>query len=257
MKKNLKKTSLVFLILFFASISPAVAQKPLPDSSFSVSEISTGVYVHTSYQRYNGAMFPSNGLIVDAGNEVVLIDTAWDTLGGDMSQTKQLAMWIDANLKKKISLCIVSHAHSDRIGGISVLTGRGAKVLSTRRTAERAVARGYEKPEAVLPDDTTFTRGNVQIECFFPGEGHTADNIVVWLPEQKILYGGCFVKSTEARDLGNLADANPAAWSASLRRVIEKFPSPKIVVPGHQAWDDAGSLQHTLRLLEKFVSPKK
>ena len=40
------------------------------------------------------------------------------------------------------------------------------------------------------------------------GEGHTKDNIVIWFDIEKILYCGCFVKSTESIELGNIVDAN-------------------------------------------------
>jgi hypothetical protein len=32
-------------------------------------------------------------------------------------------------------------------------------------------------------------------ESFFPGAGHTRDNLAVWLPQQRVLFGGCFLKS--------------------------------------------------------------
>ena len=59
-------------------------------------------------------------------------------------------------------------------------------------------------PELVTPG-TAVTVGT--IEVFFPGAGHTRDNLVVWLPEHRVLFGGCMVKSARGRTPGNLADA--------------------------------------------------
>ncbi|RYZ24762.1 MAG: subclass B1 metallo-beta-lactamase, partial [Sphingobacteriales bacterium] len=105
--------------------------------------------------------------------------------------------------------------------------------------------------------DTTFIMGQEPIRCYFPGEGHTSDNIVVWLPNQQILHGGCFVKSVAAFGMGNLADANLNEWANSIRRVKIRFGTAKIVVPGHEGWSDPKSLDHTLRLLEKHAASKR
>jgi hypothetical protein len=63
------------------------------------------------------------------------------------------------------------------------------------------------------------------------------------------MYGGCLVKSTEAKDLGNIADANLAEWPKTIRKLIKRYPNPTYVVPGHFGWDSK-ALQHTLKLLE-------
>ncbi len=96
-----------------------------------------------------------------------------------------------------------------------------------------------------------FTVGGRSFTAYYPGEGHTRDNIVVWFPEARLLYGGCLVKSTEATDLGNVTEANLAAWPVTLRNVSRKFPRPRYVIPGHQSWASTESLQHTVELLER------
>lgn len=102
----------------------------------------------------------------------------------------------------------------------------------------------------VFTRDTTFNIGSVVFSAFYPGEGHSKDNIVVWFTKARILYGGCFVKSTEAKDLGNLNDANPSAWPASIKKVKANFPSPLFIIPGHQGWASLESLDYTTELLK-------
>ena len=82
-------------------------------------------------------------------------------------------------------------------------------------------------------------------------------DIVVWLPNQQILHGGCFVKSVAAFGMGNIADANLTEWATSVRRVMNQFGTAKTVVPGHEEWGDTKSLEHTLRLLEKHAASKR
>ncbi|WP_420150808.1 subclass B1 metallo-beta-lactamase [Spirosoma sp.] len=229
-----------------------VTQKP----TLKVTPLNANVFVHTTYGMYNNTPYPSNGLIIKTKDGIILVDSGWDTVN-DTDNTQQLLRWVADNLHQPVRLCVVTHAHDDRVGGISALKKAGVRVVSTPLTAQNAVKRGFESPEGILPNDTTFTIGQEPIRCYFPGKGHTSDNIVVWLPNQQILYGGCLIKSVAVFGMGNLADANVAAWSGSIRNVMNRFGTAKIVVPGHEDWGDAKSLEHTLRLVEKHLATKR
>jgi len=80
---------------------------------------------------------------------------------------------------------------------------------------------------------------------------------VIWFDKDKILYGGCLVKSTESNGLGNIEDANIPAWSTTIVNVMDKFPKPKYVIPGHLGWADNKGLQHTLQLLRQYSRQNK
>jgi glyoxylase-like metal-dependent hydrolase (beta-lactamase superfamily II) len=88
------------------------------------------------------------------------------------------------------------------------------------------------------------------VEVFAPGAGHTRDNAVVWLAEQRILFGGCMVKSVTAPDLGYVADAVVADWPVSVRRARDRYSEARIVVPGHGTIH-GDSIGATLGLLAK------
>ncbi|MBO0934242.1 subclass B1 metallo-beta-lactamase [Fibrella aquatilis] len=247
----------VLNVFFFLSLFCGLAQAQAPQKPpLSVTPLSAQVYVHTTYGVYQGTSVPSNGLIINTNDGVVLVDTGWDS-DGNTDNTRQLLRWIADSLRQPVRLCIVTHAHEDRVGGIGELRKAGVRVISTPLTARKSVKLGYEAPDGILPSDTTFTIGQEPIRCYFPGEGHTSDNIVVWLPNQQILHGGCFVKSVAAFGMGNIADANLKAWGSSIRNVMRQFGSARIVVPGHEEWGDTQSLTHTLRLLEKHAAAKR
>jgi metallo-beta-lactamase class B len=106
-------------------------------------------------------------------------------------------------------------------------------------------------PEGVLPNDTTIVLGNTTLRVYYPGEGHTRDNVVVWFPGKKILFGGCFIKSLDAKGLGNIADANLDQWPNSVRTLDSIFSDARLVIPGHQSSGGKELLRHTLDLLEK------
>jgi metallo-beta-lactamase class B len=241
-----------FLLLLYPRVQAQIVATP----PISVSPITSGVYVHVSYGMYGGQPYPSNGLIVDTKDGVVLVDTGWDS-DTSTDNTRQILQWVATNLRKPVRLCIVTHAHDDRVAGIRELRRAGVRVISTPATARKAVDRGFQSPEPVLPTDTTFSFGQESIRCFFPGEGHTSDNIVVWLPKQRVLFGGCLVKSVAVFGMGNLADANVNAWAGSIRKLISQFGTARIVVPGHEDLSDAKALDHTLKLVEKYTAAKK
>lgn len=244
--------ALLFFILFHNLAQAQPPQKP----KLTVTPLNDRVLVHTTYGVYQKNSVPSNGLIIKTSNGIVLVDTGWDS-DGNTDNTRQLLQWVADSLRQPVRLCIVTHAHEDRVGGISELRKAGVRVVSTALTAQKSVKLGYEAPEGILPNDTTFTVGQEPIRCYFPGEGHTNDNIVVWLPKEQILHGGCFVKSVAAFGMGNVADANLNEWANSIRNVMDQFGSAKIIVPGHEAWSDKKSLEHTLRLLEKHGTSKR
>lgn len=221
-----------------------------------VTPLNDRVYVHTTYGIYRNTAVPSNGLIINTRDGVVLVDTGWDT-DTNTDNTRDLLQWVATNLHQPVRLCIVTHGHEDRVGGISELRKAGIRAISTPLTAQKSVKLGYESPEGILPNDTTFTIGQEPIRCYFPGQGHTSDNIVVWLPNQKILHGGCLIKSVAAFGMGNLADANLNEWAGSIQNVMKQFGTAKIVVPGHEEWGDTKSLTHTLALLQKQAEGKK
>lgn len=127
---------------------------------------------------------------------------------------------------------------------------RGIKAHSTALTAALAKKNGYEEPLGDLQTVTNLKFGNMKVETFYPGKGHTGDNIVVWLPQYNILAGGCLVKSADAKDLGNVADAYVNEWSTSIENVLKRYRNINLVVPGHGEVGDRGLLLHTLDLLK-------
>jgi glyoxylase-like metal-dependent hydrolase (beta-lactamase superfamily II) len=86
------------------------------------------------------------------------------------------------------------------------------------------------------------------LEVFYPGAGHTKDNVVVWIPSAKVVFGGCLIRSLNSRGLGNLSDAYPEEWGKSALAVKETYPDSLIVVPGHGKRGDRSLIDHTINL---------
>ncbi|EJR42701.1 BcII family subclass B1 metallo-beta-lactamase [Bacillus mycoides] len=257
MKKNILLkvgvcVSLLGTIQFVSTISSVKAEQKLEQKviknetgTISISQLNKNVWVHTELGYFNGVAVPSNGLVLNTSKGLVLVDSSWDD-----KLTKELIEMVEKKFQKRVTDVIITHAHTDRIGGIKTLKERGIKAHSTALTAELAKKNGYEEPLGDLQTITNMKFGNIKVETFYPGKGHTEDNIVVWLPQYNILAGGCLVKSAEAKDLGNVADAYVNEWSISIENVLNRYGNTNSVVPGHGDIGDKGLLLHTLNLLK-------
>jgi metallo-beta-lactamase class B len=181
----------------------------------------------------------------------VLFDTPWDS-----TQFQPLLDSIKLKHGKQVVICIATHSHEDRTGGLEFYRNQGIKTYTTRQTDLISQVKHEKRAEFLLKKDTTFKVGQYAFQTFYPGPGHAPDNIVIWVNKSKILYGGCFVKSTEASDLGNLADADVVAWPQSIKNVQQRFKYPKFVIPGHQGWSSRLSLIHTLDLIATYQRSK-
>lgn len=201
--------------------------------------------MYRSFAEYEGNLVSANGLIVESADEVALIDTPWDK-----EQTIQLLEWVDRELNNAISFAVITHAHMDRIGGIDVLKSRDIPTISGHLTVKEATGNSFSRPDFTFRTDTLLTYGNASLEVYYPGPGHTEDNTVVYLKDQYILYGGCFIKGASFTTLGNLEDADTAEWPNSLRNVMERYPQRKRVIPGHGNLSP-GAIERTMDLLSK------
>jgi metallo-beta-lactamase class B len=200
--------------------------------------LAPGVWLHVTADRD----IPANGLLVEGTSSSILVDSGWND-----AHAKRLFDFA-ARRHKPVSDVIVTHSHGDRIGGAAYALGRGARVHASPQTIAHAESNHLPVPNAPLSSPATITASGATVETFFPGRGHSDDNIVVWVPAARILFGGCFLKSNVATDLGNVADADIGAWPASLAAVRARYPNPAIVVPGH-GFPGGDPIAHTESLL--------
>ena len=242
--------TIAWLLAAFLCINGAYPQESKP--VITITPLTGNFYLCQSFLLYGKALVSCNVLYAVTAQGVVLISTP-----PDEDQTRQLIDSIGRRHHKKIVLAIAPHFHKDGTGGFGVLQQQGIPTWSSLQTLQLCRERKEHPAQFYFVHDTSFTIGGETLQTYYPGEGHAKDNIVVWFGREKILFGGCFVKSTEADDLGYLGDANTAQWPASIVKVIHKFPSPRYIIPGHQGWSDLSSLQHTLDLLREDKKKKE
>lgn len=204
-------------------------------------------YIYTTYNTYQGNRIPANGMYLVTSEGVVLFDTPWDT-----TQFQPLLDSIQLKHKKSVSLCIATHWHEDRTEGLEYYKKKGIRTYTTRLTDDWSKKNNMKRAEYLIEKDTTFNIGGYSFETYFPGHGHTADNIVLWFNKEKILYGGCLIKGVDAKNLGNMSDASTTEYYPTLKNVDKKYPNPAVIIVSHSDWKDNRSLRHSMKLARKL-----
>ena len=88
------------------------------------------------------------------------------------------------------------------------------------------------------------------LKVFYPGPGHTSDNITVGIDGTDIAFGGCLIKDSKAKSLGNLGDADTEHYAASAR-LVRRSPKASMIVMSHSAPIAAPQSSHTARMADK------
>jgi len=211
-------------------------------------KLSEKAYVHVSVSEIAGfGMVSSNGLFFVNGNEAYLFDTP-----ATNSQTETLVKWIAETLSATVSTFVPNHWHDDNLGGLDYLHSIGVKSYANQMTIDLAKENGKTVPQHGFTESLRLNLNGDIVECYYFGGGHSADNIVVWIPSEKILFPGCMLRDMRSNGLGNVADAKLDEWLPTIQKVIAKFPDAKIVIPGHGNIGGMEILEHTSRLLREF-----
>jgi metallo-beta-lactamase class B len=229
---------ILFLLLLSSDIS---AQNR--DNRLKITQLTGEFYVFTTFNSYKGDRISANGMYLVTNDGIVMFDTPWDT-----TQFQPLLDSIENRHHKNVVLCIATHFHEDRTGGLQYYAQQGIKTYTTKQTDELSKKRGMKRAEFLMDKDSVFKVGQYSFQTYFPGPGHAPDNIIIWFEKEKILYGGCLVKSVEYNDLGNLADASVKEYATTIKNVQAKCKKPQYIIPGHGDWTDTNSLNHTLQM---------
>lgn len=236
---------LASIVLFLIILSNSFAQSK--NSPLQISHLMGDFYVYKTFHDYKGTLISANAMYLVTDKGVVLFDAPWDK-----TQFQPLLDIIKAKHHKEVVMCFATHSHEDRAGGLEFYGKKGIKTYTIKLTDQILEKNKEKRAQFVIPNDTTFTVGQHSFEVYYPGKGHAPDNIVVWFNKEKVLYGGCFIKSTEAKDLGYLGDSDVKEWEKSIKKVQSKFKNPKYIITGHDDWKDLSSLNHTLKLVQEY-----
>ncbi len=188
--------------------------------------------------------FISNaGFVVTPAGVVVI-----DALGSPV-----LAQRLLAEIRKitplPVTHVILTHYHADHIYGLQVFKAQGARILAQRHGREYLVSDTArlrldasrhdlapwidDKTELVSADEWIDTSkdllvGGVRLSLRPVGPSHTPEDMVVFLPQEKVLFAGDLVFRNRIPFVGQ---ADSGHWIESLETILSM--DAKIIVPGH------------------------
>jgi len=244
----MKTTSLSLLVMLLLISVPLNAQeknRKVADDIMLIPLVE-GVWQHITWTEAPGyGRFSSNGLVIAHPEGGFLLDTPIND-----DQTRRLLDYLYDSLHISIKTLIINHFHDDCLGGLNHIQSQGIYSLANQRTYELCVEHGLPLPDGTFTDSLWLEAGDLHLLCWYPGAAHTRDNIVVWVPDQQLLFAGCMVKSASSSNLGNTADADLEQWPLTMTHLLQRFSSAKWVVPGHGPAGNINLIHHTINLLK-------
>ncbi len=239
--------SITFIFLF--SLTFAFGQTV--SNELTITHLKGDFYVFTTYKIFGTKKQDANGMYMVTDSGVVIFDSPWDTC-----PFQPLLDSIKKRHHKNVIINIATHSHEDRTSGLAYYRTHGIKTFTTVQTDEISKENGRPRAEFLMQKDTAFHIGQYTFQTYYAGPGHTKDNIVIWFDKEKILYGGCLVKSIDAADLEYIGEANIPEWSKTIKKVQAKFEKPAFIITGHHSWKSSSALEHTLKLIKQHEEKK-
>lgn len=228
-----------------SSMSESIDSIVYSSDNLVIRKISPHVYEHTSYlQTASFGKVPCNGMVVVNDQEAIVFDTPADSIS-----SVELIRYFTNDLKAEMKAILPTHFHTDCVGGLkefhqhsipSYANNHTIRILKEKKQVSAIPQNGFA-------DSLELPVGALKVFAGFFGEGHTADNIVGYFPEENILFGGCLLKEIGAGK-GNLEDANISAWPGTIQKVKKRFSNVSIVIPGHGKSGGAELLDYTNKL---------
>jgi len=261
-------------ILAFVSLSGLMSTSVLATReglNFSVTTVSDNVYsiVSPSYGRPSpenkGWNSNSHFVVTDIG--VLVFDTGSSELIG-----KEILSAIQSVTDKPVRWVVNSHSHADHWLGNAAFADTGVEFISTGLSIEtmkkdgpvdvKAFSRMTEGatdstqlhyPTRILSQEgeNNLKRnfGGVDVEFIYSKGGHSPGDVLMWLPKQKIIFGGDVLSSDWMPIL---------TYHGNLTHLIETLHiviklNPVIVLPGHGEQTTIKSVIRDANLLDSVL----
>lgn len=196
--------------------------------------------------------FISNAAFVVTPAGVVVIDAL-----GSPELAERLLAEIRKVTPRPVTHVIVTHYHADHIYGLQAFKAQGARIIAhgaareymnsetarLRLEASRVELAPWVNDETRLVEadewlagDKTLTIGGVEFQIRIVGPSHTPEDLVVYLPGEKVLFAGDLVFRSRIPYVGK---ADSRHWILALEKLLT-FDAG-VIVPGH------GPLSHEAR----------
>lgn len=236
--------NIIFIIGIIITLNSCNSYNPPSDlynsENLKIEKITENLFKHISYlDTQDYGKVSCNGIIYFNQNEVVIFDTPVND-----KASAELIGWIG---KKDIKAIIATHFHSDCLGGLNEFHSNGIESYANNLTIKLAKENNQVFPQNSFDKELKIKIGNEIVIAKHFGQGHTIDNIIGFIANEKAIFGGCLIKELGAGK-GYLADANILEWPMTVSKIKSEFPELEIVIPGHGKNGGKELLDYTIDL---------
>ncbi|MET0093360.1 MAG: MBL fold metallo-hydrolase [Sedimenticola sp.] len=217
-----------------------------PIQAFERVQVGDNIYALVGELTQRSAQNLGNNMTVGfivTGDGVVVIDSGGSRLGAEAIHAA-----IREVTDKPVTWVINSGGQDHKWFGNEYFIEQGARTIASekarqdmqnRRADQVSMSMKYleEKFAGTNPTlpQTTFAERHqlpvegIRIELIFAGGGHTPGDILVWLPDQSILFSG---DTVYVQRLLGVRPGTGLQWIRSLEYIRDNL-KPRVVVPGH------------------------
>jgi cyclase len=226
------------IVLAWSLPVTALAQAP---PAISVQKVGDGVWMAQTEKGSNSGWFL-------LGDSVVVVDTGSDAATGKALQEK-----IQETAGKPVRFVVITHSHGDHAGGLAPFVAAGAEVICQENAAPAIaalVAKASSTKSGLLavPDRLAFFGSPRRAALYFLGPGHTNNDLIVLLPDDKILFAGDLALGGKALYMQS-ADVDSKGWETDLNRLAQLDVDK--IIPGHGALAQRKALADTYAYVKK------
>lgn len=213
-----------------------------------VKELAPNVYSYEQLRSAGEEKFTTVSLFVVTSEGVLVADGQ-----GSVDETQLMIDHIGQITEQPITTVVVASDHGDHTAGNSAFPEDAAFLAHpTSAAALEAMAanRGADAPEVRLATDlvedrTVLQMGDREIQVLFLGRAHTGGDLVVYLPEEKVMF---MSEAYLHRVFPAMRSAFPSEWVAMIEAA--QAMDVDIYVPGHGFVDDPAVLEEELEIYQ-------
>lgn len=146
-----------------------------------------------------------------------------------------------------VQYVVNTHAHGDHVGGNRYFAAAGATIIAQAKAAAKIDSTTQaSKPSLRVDHKKVIGPTNRKVEIIWLGKpAHTAGDLIVYLPKQKVLFAGDLISYKAVPWLLD-PDLDRLGWIAALDSLMSKAFLYEKLVPGHGVLaDKAEELRYT------------